>query len=128
MGLLNREFGLPSLFFGGTPLPKKIKTRELLQNLPHFLIVYIFRLKVPSDFDISTHPELPNLELLPDNSPPLNDITLSFSMEMDMGKFLHPTAKKPETARHYKGSPTFYRLHGFVTQKDGMYMTYTRYL
>lgn len=59
-----------------------------------------------------------------------------------MGKFLDPKAKKPKVAhgyainfRHfplmnlysrYSGSPTFYKLHGFVTQKDGNYMCYTR--
>jgi hypothetical protein len=43
-----------------------------------------------------------------------------------MAKFMDPRAMKPTIAHGYRGSPTFYRLHGFITQKDGMYMTYSR--
>jgi hypothetical protein len=101
--VLNGVFGVPSLFFGGAPLPKQAMIPKLLQ-LPHYLVFLFLRF----------------------NGKELNTTTLEITMDIDMGKFMDPKALKPSVAHGYRGSPTLYRLHGFITQKDGMYMTYSR--
>jgi len=39
-------------------------------------------------------------------------------MEIDMGAHVHPEYRN-------ESNSTFYKLHGFVTQKDGRYIAYT---
>ncbi|KAJ2994260.1 hypothetical protein HDV02_001729 [Globomyces sp. JEL0801] len=104
IALLNNLFGMPSLFFGGTPLPSLAEPFTKITSLPHFLIVLFYRGK-------------------PEN---LNTTSVELPMEMDMGKYLAENAQKPSKSHFYKGSATFYRLHGFLTQKDLNFMTYTR--
>jgi hypothetical protein len=46
-----------------------------------------------------------------------HSVTIEMPMDLDLGRFLH---KKESNQR------TFYRLHGFVTQTNGHFLTYTR--
>jgi hypothetical protein len=101
--ILNSCFSMPSFFFGGQLIPKQREYSKLL-SLPHFLTFYFNRKAGNS----------------------LNSAILEIPLEIDMGKFMDPKARKPQTSAHYRGSPTFYKLHGFVTQKEGHYLIYSR--
>lgn len=78
MAFLTVSFGLPSLFYGGVPLPKRETPLPLFTSLPHYLVFLIVRKNPVS----RKH----------------NTITLSFSIDMDMGKFLEEGAQKPTVA------------------------------
>ncbi|KAH6568480.1 hypothetical protein BASA62_005468 [Batrachochytrium salamandrivorans] len=54
--------------------------------------------------------------------------TIELPLELDLGFYLDPAATMPAHAGFRKDSriPTFYRLHGFVTQSQAHFMTYTR--
>jgi hypothetical protein len=101
--VLNSVFCLPSLFFGRPLLPRSAEYVKLTV-LPHFLVFLFHR------FDGTV----------------LNTTTIEITMDMDMAKFLDPRSMKPTVSHGYRGSPTFYKLHGFITQKEGHYMTYSR--
>jgi hypothetical protein len=81
MPLLNASFGLPSLFFGGQLIPNRHSRLPLFNKLPHYLVFLIQR-KDPV-------------------TKKYNSITLSFSVEMDMGKFLEEGASKPTVSHGY---------------------------
>jgi hypothetical protein len=81
MALLTGSFGLPSLFYGGVPLPKREPLLPLFTSLPHYLVFMIVR-KNP-------------------HSQKHNTTTLSFSIDMDMGKFLEEGAQKPAVVHGY---------------------------
>lgn len=101
--LLNGMYNLPSLFFGGRP-PPKMERQPLIEELPSFVTILFNRYKDGK----------------------LCDTLLEIPYEMDMGKFCTIDCKKPFAGYGYKGSPTFCRLHGFVTQKKGKYYVYSR--
>ena len=103
--LLNSTFSIPTFFTGGKLIPQqKLQAKPL--TLPHFLVIGIDR-KQPE-------PEI------------YYDTCLEVPMELDFGKYLSGDGKAPKTQYKYKGSATFYKLHGFVTSKDGHYMLYSR--
>ena len=98
--LLNSVFQIPTFFNGGKPIPEQ-QHQPLLLQLPHFLTIVIDR----------------HLET------GLSDTCLEVPFELDFNKY---TKSKPKTQYKYKGSATFYKLHSFVTQKDGHFMLYSR--
>lgn len=102
--LLNSTFSIPTLFTGGKLIPPQ-RQMPLLLQLPHFLVIAIQR----HSFDGT-----------------ISDTTLEVPLEMDFGKYLSKDGTKPKTMYKYRGSATFYKLHGFVTQKNGHYLTYSR--
>lgn len=76
MSLLTSTFGLPSLFFGGSPVPLRDPPLALFKVLPHYLVFILTK----------RH---------------LTPIILSFNVDMDMGKFLAPDALKPTVSHGY---------------------------
>jgi hypothetical protein len=109
MEALNGMYGLPSLFFGGRP-PLKMKKIPFIERLPSFLTIFFDRL-TPVDCS---------------NRFMISGICMELPLEMDVGKFLASNCIKPFASYGYSGSPTFCRLHGFMTQKDGQFIVYTR--
>lgn len=97
--IMNTLFGVPSLFYGSgleSGLESFKKSVPKLTQLPLFF-VFLFHRFHPNGM--------------------INTTTVEITMEMDMGTFLQCFKKQ---------DCTFYKLYGFVTQKDGMYMTYSR--
>lgn len=122
--VLNKHFGYnPPTFFFGRPSKKSIfdelnvsdssitlKPAMMFMRLPHFLIISLHRPIVTASHLHSTGIEIP--------------------FEMDIGSLCHPQASIPASSiinnSHSAKSPTFYRLHGFVTQSSCHFITYTR--
>ncbi|KAH6590415.1 hypothetical protein BASA50_009390 [Batrachochytrium salamandrivorans] len=155
LSLLNSHFGRcpPSLFFGGNPAKhtganKKISefsmtaTKQQFHLLPHFLVVSFNRRMLPFKDDINTTTTTTTAaNAIPIStrsshaqSTPAKDLpryhatTIELPLELDLGFYLDPAATMPAHAGFRKDSriPTFYRLHGFVTQSQAHFMTYTR--
>ena len=102
LSLLNHQLGhaSPTFFFGNTILPPG-NAPKFFKQLPHFFAVIFHRPK--KTLFHATAMELP--------------------FEWDAGRLLDPLAAKP-LANGVQC--TFYKLHGFVTQAQGKYVTYTR--
>ncbi|KAJ3188605.1 hypothetical protein HDU85_004319 [Gaertneriomyces sp. JEL0708] len=117
--LLNNHLGhaRPSFYFGGAfthrsilganhqfqspmaspnALPEPPRQMKFTR-LPHYLLVHFHR---PPCSDVSYHAP-----------------TVEIPSELDLGFYL---------ANRQLDQPTFYRLHGFVTQTEGHFITYTR--
>ncbi|KAJ3177901.1 hypothetical protein HDU87_004183 [Geranomyces variabilis] len=74
------------------------KRQIKFSKLPHFLTIHLDR---PIDFSRSIY----------------HNVTVEMPLEIDMGFYLE---------NRNSDQKTFYRLHGFVTQIEGHYLTYTR--
>ncbi|KAJ3155864.1 hypothetical protein HDU89_005422 [Geranomyces variabilis] len=74
------------------------KRQIKFSKLPHFLTIYLDR---PIDFSRSIY----------------HNVTVEMPLEIDLGFYLE---------NRNSDQKTFYRLHGFVTQIEGHYLTYTR--
>ncbi|KAJ8328013.1 hypothetical protein QVD99_006257 [Batrachochytrium dendrobatidis] len=61
-------------------------------------------------------------------TPKYHATSIELPLELDLGFYLDPNAEMPAHAGFRQDSriPTFYRLHGFVTQLQAHFMTYTR--
>nr|KAJ3407042.1 hypothetical protein HK105_003434 [Polyrhizophydium stewartii] len=125
LDLLNRHFGRspPTLFFGGSnpalmqqinrPLSDfSVRPATQFTILPHFLLMMFQR--------PALDPPAPQARY--------HATSVELPLEIDLGFLLDPTAPLPIQHGHRSDnrSPTFYRLHGFLTQANAHFLTYTR--
>ncbi|KAI8928838.1 hypothetical protein BC831DRAFT_446776 [Entophlyctis helioformis] len=154
--LLNKRFGHSpaTLFFGGSiGEPPSVASNAAAASPGSAVAAASFANKPLSHF--TTKPAiqfavLPHFLLLSIDRPLLDPPTsearyhnpaVELPLEVDLGFFYDPTAQVPlqqfvapgASGRGRRASsssggraPTFYRLHGFVTQANGHFLTYTR--
>ncbi|KAH6567953.1 hypothetical protein BASA62_005740 [Batrachochytrium salamandrivorans] len=113
-------------------------TKQQFHLLPHFLVVSFNRRMLPFKDDINTTTTTTTAaNAIPIStrsshaqSTPAKDLpryhatTIELPLELDLGFYLDPAATMPAHAGFRKDSriPTFYRLHGFVTQSQAHFM------
>ncbi|KAI8915539.1 hypothetical protein EDD86DRAFT_196290 [Gorgonomyces haynaldii] len=104
LSVLNQSLGHHyATFFDGNSLPLSSSgPKTTFLKLPELLCIYLERPLSESGYH-STPVEIP--------------------IELDAGLYLDPSARKPVS---HGVQCTFYRLHGFSTQAQGKFVTYTR--
>ncbi|KAI9101818.1 hypothetical protein DFS34DRAFT_577609 [Phlyctochytrium arcticum] len=95
--------------------PPEPKRQMTFTRLPHF---FLFSLHRP----LVTTPTSSHLSSTPSPTHTYHPVPTELPAEIDLGFYVDQSSPTPPDASQH----TFYRLHGLVTQSDGMFLTYTR--